>query len=131
MAAASLQHHSEGMQVPHSVLLLSYYLKEGLGPSAEFPKHSPACALPVTQPHPPADSCTLIRALPLGTTGNEKPTTYTPRSSMAAAMRLASAASPNIMGCSSTKMHTHTAPSVVMRRPAVGKALAALASLTP
>ncbi len=39
-----------------------------------------------------------MRALPFGTTGYENPITYTPSASSASAIRVASAASPNITG---------------------------------
>src|SRR6185369_11324146 len=57
-----------------------------------------ASAVSICVPERPADIWVRMRASPLGTTGNENPTTYTPSASMRSAKRAARAASPIITG---------------------------------
>lgn len=64
-----------------------------------------------------ADSWTRIRACPCGTTGYEKPITYTPRSSNSSAIRPATPASPIITGAIAWSPGRMSNPSsVILRR---------------
>ena len=103
--------------------LISAFMDASLADDAELAPGLDECAIAAVSSIARvwlAHICVRMRALPIGTTGYEKPITYTPSSSSRSAMRTASAASPIITGMIGCSPGTSRKPAAAQPRAEPG-----------